>query len=74
MSYCQSITNKGKRCKNKVGKSCKKYCKLHSNCRKYLSSKIRTNIRKNKWGRKQAIAISYSQVKKMYPKCKNSFN
>jgi len=49
-------------------------------CKKQLSDKIRINMREFKKGtilkngrpitsRKQAIAISYSQIKKMYPKC-----
>lgn len=73
MSQCKSLTQRGKRCKNPIASNCRSYCKLHSTCRKYLSDKIRTNIKKDKWGHKQAIAISYSQVQKQYPKCKKIF-
>jgi hypothetical protein len=48
---------------------------LKSFCRSKLSKKISINIREMKSGNKriksprQAIAISYSQIKKKYPKC-----
>lgn len=42
-------------------------------CRKKLSSKIGININEYKQGRyvspAQAVAVSYSQVKKKYPDC-----
>ena len=45
-----------------------------SPCRKHLSKKIAINMKEYKDGRysspKQAIAVSYSQVKKLYPHCK----
>ena len=44
-------------------------------CRSYLSDKIKQNIREYKLGRyvsrNQAIAVSYSQLKKISPKCSN---
>jgi len=47
-------------------------------CKKQLSKKIATNIREFKKGkfvsRSQAIAVSYSQIKKEYPKCKKWLN
>jgi len=52
--------------------SLKKYCTSK------LSNKIRINMKEHKKGNKkikspsQAIAISYSQVKKKYPKCSRS--
>jgi uncharacterized Zn finger protein (UPF0148 family) len=43
-------------------------------CKKKLSNKIRFNIREGKFkSRKQAIAVSYSQIKKKYPECKKYF-
>jgi len=45
-------------------------------CKKYLSKKIAINMNEYKEGRfkspQQAIAVSYSQVKKKYPSCKKS--
>jgi hypothetical protein len=45
-----------------------------SKCRTYLQDKIRININEYKQGRyksrNQAIAVSYSQVKKKKPMCK----
>ena len=45
-------------------------------CKKYLSDKIRNNIKEYKNGkfisRKQAIAVSYSQVIKQHPRCNKS--
>lgn len=42
-------------------------------CRSYLKNKIRKNMKEYKSGRyssrAQALAVSYSQVKKKYPKC-----
>lgn len=42
-------------------------------CQTFLSAKIAHNIKKKKWPRKQAIAISYNQVKKWEPGCKRYF-
>lgn len=43
------------------------------NCRKKLSKKISVNMREYKQGRwkspKQAIAVSYSQVRRSHPRC-----
>ena len=54
----------------------KKY-KTKAECKKLLSNKIARNIREFKKGkyksRKQAIAVSYSQIKKEYPYCKRYF-
>ena len=45
-----------------------------STCKKLLSKKIGINMKEYKSGRftsaKQAIAVSYSQVSKLYPHCK----
>ena len=44
-------------------------------CKKELSNKIRENMKEYHNGRyvnrKQAIAVSYSQIKRKYPQCKN---
>ena len=51
---------------------------VKSFCRSKLSKKIAINLREMKSGnkriksQKQAIAISYSQIKKKYPKCVKS--
>ncbi len=49
-----------------------------SKCRKYLSEKIKINMNELKNGRfknrKQAIAVSYSQVKKDHPACRRFLN
>ena len=42
-------------------------------CQTFLSAKIAHNIKKKKWPIKQAIAISYSQVKKYEPGCAKYF-
>ena len=42
-------------------------------CRSYLKKEIRKNMKEYKSGRyssrAQALAVSYSQVKKKYPRC-----
>lgn len=47
-----------------------------SPCRALLSSKISINMKEYKKGvfksPKQAIAVSYSQIKKKFPSCKKS--
>ena len=47
-------------------------------CRQRLSKKIAKNMREYKKGRyqfpQQAIAVSYSQVKKKYPHCSRSLS
>jgi hypothetical protein len=46
-------------------------------CRSHLSNKISTNMKEfeqGKWqSRKQALAVSYSQVNTAYPRCKRYF-
>ena len=55
-------------------RSLKKSRKRKSKCRTALSKKIKINIGEFKSGRykskAQAIAVSYSQVSKKYPRCK----
>ena len=52
--------------------------KTKSKCRQRLSDKIKINMKEYKHGlfktRKQAIAVSYSQTLKRYPRCKKSFS
>lgn len=56
----------------------KSYSSRNSFCRSKLSKKIAINLKEMKSGNKkikspkQAIAISYSQIKKKYPKCVKS--
>lgn len=70
----RSYLKKSKKIKKKINskrisRSRKSFCKSK------LSKKISINIREMKTGNKkikspkQAIAISYSQIKKKYPKC-----
>ena len=51
--------------------------KSKSKCRQRLNDKIKINMKEYKTGlfqsRKQAIAVSYSQTLKKYPRCKKSF-
>ena len=52
--------------------------KTKSKCRQYLNDKIKINMKEYKQGlfsnRKQAIAVSYSQITKKYPHCKKTFS
>jgi hypothetical protein len=64
----------------KYSKTKKKRSKRVSNvnkCKKYLQKKIRINMSEYKNGRyvsrKQALAVSYSQTKKKYPRCRSVF-
>ena len=51
----------------------KKFKFTKKKCNKFLSKKISKNMKEYKKGRwknrKQALAVSYSQTKKKYPKC-----
>jgi hypothetical protein len=51
--------------------------KTKSKCRQRLNDKIKINMKEYKVGlfktRKQAIAVSYAQTLKKYPRCKKSF-
>ena len=51
--------------------------KSKSVCKKRLSEKIKINMSERKsrgWSKPQAIAISYSQIKKSFPRCKSVLN
>ena len=74
-------TKKIKKYKSKKGtlykytnKKWKKASIKENKCNKYLQTKIKVNLKEYKKGKyksyKQAIAISYSQTKKKFPKCK----
>ena len=58
-------------------KARRKTRKTQSKCRQRLNDKIKINMKEYKTGlfqtRKQAIAVSYSQTLKKYPRCKKSF-
>lgn len=62
----------------KVSKKSTKKSTKKSLCKKRLSDKIAINMREYKTGRYksrgQAIAVSYSQVKKMFPRCNKELN
>ena len=74
-SYKNSKRNK--RSKSKKTRKTKRGS-LKNFCRSKLSNKIKINMKEYKQGNKkiksalQAIAISYSQIKKKYPKCSKS--
>lgn len=66
MRKCNAITKQGCKCKNNC--SIKEFCHIH------LQEKIKINISKGKWSSpKQAVAVSYSQTMKTFPKCKSIF-
>ena len=51
--------------------------KSKSVCKKRLSEKIKINMSERKsrgWSRPQAVAISYSQIKKSFPRCNSVLN
>lgn len=66
MNTCRGSTKKGYKCKNKCVDT---FC-----CKHKLQEKIKINMAEYKTGRwvspKQAIAVSYSQIRKKYPSCK----
>lgn len=68
-----SKNNKKKKSSKRISRRTRSNVKLF--CRSKLSKKISINLREMKYGNKyikspkQAIAISYSQIKKKYPKC-----
>ena len=63
----KSITKSKSKTKSRTPKTSKKVC------RKRLSKKISVNMKEYKSGRwknrKQALAVSYSQIRKKYPEC-----
>ena len=62
--------------KTSRGRPKKKMSKLSRTCKTRLRNKIKINLDEYKKGRyssrQQAIAVSYAQVKKKYPKCSRS--
>ena len=77
---CGSMRIKSsKRSKRRGSKQIKKRTvrsAVKSKCRDYLQTKIKKNmkeLKKGRWvSRAQAVAVSYSQVKKSHPNCKRS--
>jgi len=65
-----------KRSKKQSKRSSNKRGSVKSKCRQWLQDKIKKNmkeLKKGRWvSRAQAIAVSYSQVKKSHPQCKRS--
>lgn len=65
-----------KRSKRRGSKQIKRRSAVKSKCRDYLQTKIKKNmkeLKKGRWvSRAQAVAVSYSQVKKSHPECKRS--
>ena len=75
-SFQRKISRKGsKKSSKKMSKKMSKKTKV--GCNELLKNKIRTNMKEYKDGRfssrQQAIAVSYSQVKKNFPHCKRYF-
>ena len=70
--------NKRKRKIKKQKQTSRKIRFTKKKCRELLSKKIKLNMieyKKGKWvSRAQAIAVSYRQITKKYPKCKRFFN
>jgi hypothetical protein len=62
--------------KTSRGRPKKKMSKLSRTCKTRLRNKIKINLDEYKKGRyvsrQQAIAVSYAQIKKKYPKCSRS--
>ena len=85
LKQCKALTKDGIRCKNNSSSPmCYRHTKSKSKskspsstkqfCKNALKQKISINIREKRWSSpKQAIAVSYSQVKKWYPRCKKYF-
>lgn len=66
-----------KRSYNRRSKKRSRKMSTKDKCKKYLQKKIKENLGEYKRGRyvsrKQAIAVSYSQAKSKYPKCRSVF-
>lgn len=76
--YKSNKKYKRKSTKRRFSKSLKKRKSITKNkCKKYLQKKISINMSEWKRGKfksqKQALAVSYSQLKKRYPSCRRWF-
>ena len=84
--YLKNLKNRGKKHSGKKYSKVKKIPQKRSgsrsrytkdNCRELLSDQISLNMREfgdGKWkNRKQALAVSYSQINTQYPKCERFF-
>jgi len=67
-------SRRSKRSKRRSPRKSSRKSKRSSDCKKKLQKKIKINMAEYKSGRyssrAQALAVSYSQVKKKYPYCK----
>ena len=74
-SYC--VSKKSKTSKKRSPKRSPKSTRTKVGCNEMLKNKIATNMKEYKKGRfssrQQALAVSYSQVKKASPYCKRYF-
>ncbi len=70
-TYKRSIKRSQKKSKKRSSRKTPK-----SKCKQWLQDKIKINMeeyKKGRWvSRAQAVAVSYSQVKKKHPNCKRS--
>jgi hypothetical protein len=58
-----------RRSNRKSNRKSRKMSRKSNKCKKFLSKKIGINIREG-YPRQRALAISYSQTKKKFPRCK----
>lgn len=73
-TYKRPRRNSGR--KSRKGRPKKKMSALSRSCKTKLKNKIKINLDEYKKGRyvsrAQAVAVSYAQIKKKYPKCRRS--
>ena len=66
-----------KKGKSRDGKQKKNVDTVHAKCKNRLQEKIKINIDEYKRGRfvspPQAVAVSYSQIRKNFPECRKYF-
>ena len=64
--------------KSRKGRPKKKMSALSRSCKNKLNNKIKINLDEYKKGRyssrAQAVAVSYAQIKKKYPKCRKTLS
>ena len=75
-SYTRPRRHSGR--KSRKGRPKKKMSALSRSCKNKLKNKIKINLDEYKKGRyssrAQALAVSYAQIKKKYPKCRRSLS
>ena len=73
----KKISKISKKNNRRSKKNSRKKLSTKEKCKKYLQKKIKINMSEYKLGRykshKQALAVSYSQAKKKYPRCRSVF-